>query len=295
MVYSFHQHDFLQTRRSEGFRPMVFMQHGLAVSSFMGAATLCGFGLWMSKSLERIKGVPVVALVLGLAVTSVLCKSVGALALTTVGAGAMFAAQRIRFGWPVYGLIAIPIVYMAARTVGGWSGGELLELARAIAPDRVSSLNTRISTETALWARVQGDLFFGASRFRWIDEAIEGGGRIIPDGLWVIALGKRGVVGLAALTTAILLPAALFARRWPVVMWNHPMVASGVVWATLLALYMADCLSNAMLNPIFMLAAGGLPIAAEQARVVLGRARGSVGGQGAVPLTRRALTRARSH
>ncbi len=268
-VYGFHQHDFTQTRRGDGFRPMVFMQHGLAVATFIGAATLAGLALWMSKSLRTIKGIPIVWLVLVLLVTSVLCKSVGALVLTLVGVLAFISVRKLRTGWVVYGLIAMPVVYMLARTVGGWSGKDLLDVVELIAPDRMTSLRTRMSSETALWAGVQSDLFFGGSRFRWVGEEIAGGGRIIPDGLWIIALGKRGIVGLTAMTLAILLPAFLFVKSWPVSLWMHPLVAPSIALCVLLALYMADCVSNAMLNPIYMLAAGGLPLAAQQARTVM--------------------------
>lgn len=272
-VYGFHQHDFGQARRGEGWRPTVFMQHGLAVATFMGSAALAGMALWLSKSVRAVRGVPIFWLVIGLLVTSVVCKSVGATVLTLVGVLAFLTARTLRSGWPVYAVLAIPVAYMVSRTVGGWSGQGLLDLAGEVAPDRVSSLRTRIISENGLWAGVQTDLLFGGSRFRWGGEAVEGGGRIIPDGLWIIALGKRGVVGLVSMTLAILLPAVMFVRHWKPSTWMHPLVSPSIVWCLLLALYMADCLSNAMLNPIYMLAAGGLPLAAEQARAVLDRPR----------------------
>lgn len=272
-VYGFHQHDFGQARRGEGWRPTVFMQHGLAVATFMGSATLAGLALWTSKSVRAVRGVPIAWLVLGLFVTSVVCKSVGATVLTLVGVLAFLSVRAFKSGWLVYAVLGIPVAYMISRTVGGWSGSELLELAGEFAPDRVSSLRTRIVSENGLWAGVQTDLLFGGSRFRWGGEAVEGGGKIIPDGLWIIALGKRGIIGLTAMTLAILLPAAMFVRHWRPTTWMHPLVSPSIVWCLLLALYMADCLSNAMLNPIYMLAAGGLPLAAEQARTLLARPR----------------------
>jgi len=36
------------------FRPMVFMQHGLAVALYMTAASLAGISLWMSGTVKRI-------------------------------------------------------------------------------------------------------------------------------------------------------------------------------------------------------------------------------------------------
>ena len=42
-LYGFTQHDFLQTVRGDyTYRPMVFMQHGLAVAMFLGMATVVG-------------------------------------------------------------------------------------------------------------------------------------------------------------------------------------------------------------------------------------------------------------
>ena len=37
MVYGYHQHQFIQTMRGSGFRPMCFAQHGLALAMFMHA------------------------------------------------------------------------------------------------------------------------------------------------------------------------------------------------------------------------------------------------------------------
>src|SRR5262249_17761958 len=41
-VYGFHQHSFEQTLRFGGFRPVVFMEHGLMVGMWMSMATMAG-------------------------------------------------------------------------------------------------------------------------------------------------------------------------------------------------------------------------------------------------------------
>ena len=46
LLYGYHQHDFSQTFRFGGYRPMVFMQHGLMVGMWMGMATLAG--IWLA-------------------------------------------------------------------------------------------------------------------------------------------------------------------------------------------------------------------------------------------------------
>ena len=80
----------------------------------------------------------------------------------------------------------------------------------------------------------------------------------VADGLWIIALGERGFVGLVALGLTLLLPAARFAWLYPPRRWSEPAVAPAAAAAVLLALYAIDCLMNAMVNPVYLLAAGGL-------------------------------------
>src|SRR3954464_12693541 len=49
IVYGYYQHAFVQTKREGGFRPMVFMQHGLMVAMWMAMTTMVGTWLWRSK------------------------------------------------------------------------------------------------------------------------------------------------------------------------------------------------------------------------------------------------------
>jgi hypothetical protein len=51
-IFGYHQHSFGQSLRFGGFRPVVFMDHGLMVGLWMTMATLAGFWLWRSRSPE---------------------------------------------------------------------------------------------------------------------------------------------------------------------------------------------------------------------------------------------------
>src|SRR5207248_1739976 len=53
-VYGFLQHDFSQTIRFDGYRPMVFMQHGLELGLWMSAACLAGYWLWRAGLWQRL-------------------------------------------------------------------------------------------------------------------------------------------------------------------------------------------------------------------------------------------------
>src|SRR5581483_5200742 len=80
----------------------------------------------------------------------------------------------------------------------------------------------------------------------------------VPDGMWIIAYGENGMFGLIAVMVAIELPMLLLLWRIPARYWSTPAVAPAAALAVLLGLHMCDNLMNAMLNPIFILAAGGL-------------------------------------
>lgn len=260
-LYGFRVGGFHETYRFGGWRPLVFMYTGLMVSMWMVAASLTGFWLWWSRTLpRRVNGIPTLWLVAALLITTVLCKSLGALALLCVGIGALVATKWTRSRIWVAGLLVIPVLYMTARTAGDWSADELVNAAAMISEDRAASLETRLTmedrlTEKALRQPVFGWGGWGRNR---VYDTRSGVDITITDGLWVLALGVNGVVGLAALTGAQLMPIVLLLRRIPARLWSQPMVAAAPVLALLLALYAIDNLMNAMVNPIYMLVAGGL-------------------------------------
>lgn len=257
MVYGFHQHSWLQVRRLGGWRPTVFMQHGLAVGMWMTAAALVGSWLWYAGRQRVLWRVPMTVWLPVLGGTAVLCKSLGALGLLFMAGPLMVASKWLRTTVLLWALALTPIVYMGVRATGMWAGEGLVEIAEAVAgDDRAGSLRFRMRNEDylvdhALQSPLLGWGGWGRNRPAHMgDEAV-------TDGLWVIALGKNGLVGLAFWTLAMMLPVWLTLRRYPVRTWRDPWVAAPVAVAVMLLLYMLDCLLNAMLNPIFVLAAGG--------------------------------------
>jgi hypothetical protein len=203
---------------------------------------------------------PVHVLLVPLLITTVLCKSAGALALLGIGLGVQFAIHYSKARILVVVLALLPCAYITARSFGGWSGADILSLASAVSQDRESSLATRLDNENLLVAKaLQRPLFGwgGWGRNRVTDEET-GEDASITDGLWVIAVGVNGMTGLAALFGSLLLPVALLMRKVPVRTWLDPAVAAPASLAVVLALYAIDCLFNAMVNPVFTVCAGAL-------------------------------------
>jgi O-antigen ligase len=80
----------------------------------------------------------------------------------------------------------------------------------------------------------------------------------VPDGLWIIVLGNNGIVGLILWSLVMMVPTLRFMWLYKAGMVHRPGVAPAAALAVVLALYMVDSLFNAMLNPIFVVCAGGL-------------------------------------
>ena len=261
MLYGFRQNQFGKNVRLGGYRPTVFMQSGLAVGLWMASASLIGVWLWTTKSLRQLWGAPLGWMLPVLLVTTVLCKALTALGLMLMGIGALFAFRWTRVRMVLVALVAVAPLYMVVRATDLWSGDQLVGFAEiAINERRASSLDFRMANEDVLVDRAWGRPLLGWGRFgrnrppELADEELD----VTTDGLWIIVFGQRGLLGLASITLVLLLPAVLLIRRFPPASWYSPALAPAAALVLLPVLYMIDCLFNAMVNPIYMLAVGGL-------------------------------------
>ena len=245
--------------RDGGFRPMVFMQHGLMVSMWMGMTALIGVWLWKSKTVRQIADVPMYVLVPVLVFTAYLCKSKYALLLFATGIAALYLSKWLRTKWVVLALLMIPPTYMYLRAEGIVTGQSLIAEAKSLfGEDRSLSLAVRINNENELAKRAMERPWFGWGGWGAARVTDDNGKDLVTDSLWIITIGKAGWIGLAGLTAMLLLPMILVCFDWRAELWTHPLVAPVVVLGMITSLYMFDHLMNGMVNPIFMLALGAV-------------------------------------
>ena len=264
LVYGVHQHAFAQTIRFGGYRPMVFMAHGLMVGAWMSMALLIGFWLWKCGGLAQLGGWRMSLWVGLLAVTTLWCKSFGALVLLGVGLGVLFLARRRRWLVPLYVLVLVPPAYVLGRTAMGWSGEVISAYAAKISTERAASFDTRRTNEDMLVQKALQRPLFGWGRWgrnRVYD--VHGKDMSITDGEWIIELGTTGAVGLAALFAFMLLPPAVLLRRLGVPGLTDPRAAGAAALAVAVVLYTIDMIPNAMVNPVFTLSVGALASVAD--------------------------------
>jgi len=254
MVYGFSQHSFGQTVRGGGWRPMVFMQHGLAVGLWMAVSSIAGYWMWRQGVLRQFFGVKGGWQVLLLVGTTVLCKSTGATGLMVLIIGLLELGRRVGGRWILLGLLLSSPMFLAGRIAGVWDGRFLVDMSsKNLSADRAQSLEFRLDNEDILMAKAMQQPVFGWGgwgRNRVFND--EGRDITVTDGMWIIVLGVNGVVGLAAFYGTILGGAVVWVWRMKRELWG-PENAAGVALMCVTAVYAIDCVPNAMLNPVFLL------------------------------------------
>jgi hypothetical protein len=220
MVYGFFPHSWVQTMRLGGWRPQVFMAHGLQTSLWMGIALLLASGRAIISPRSapppifglRLTHAQVIApLVLGVLAT----RSLGGWALTLGGLFLLLACRWFRPA-PLIGLAcATIIVVIGTRATAVWDGSPIPQLVRSVAPDRAGSLQFRLDNEDLLAAKAMQQPLFGWGgwgRNRVFDE--NGQDISVTDGLWIITFGTKGFVGLASLYGTLVAVYFLASRRF---------------------------------------------------------------------------------
>ena len=179
---------------------------------------------------------------------------------SALGFVAMLICLRTKSKWVMWCVLGIAPVYYLTRGTELWSGQALVALAdMTVGPSRGALLDYRLENEDLLIAKALQRPIFGWGtwgRNRVYDEL--GADISITDGFWIIILGCHGLVGLSSMTLSMLLPGALFLKRYSVAQWIRPELAAVVVFGVILNLFLIDCLVNAMPNLIYVIVAGGL-------------------------------------
>jgi len=260
LVYGFQQHTFIQTYRWGGWRPMVFLSHGLMLGVWMMSASVMGVWLWFSGVLRSWKGLSMAWMVPLLLFTTVWCRSTGAVALLLIALIALFLSRTMKTPILLILIIAVPVFYLSTRGSGVWSGENLISfIEQHISAERAESLRFRMYNENILVEQAMKKPLYGWATWgqaRVYDE--EGKDLSVTDGLWIIAFGNHGLTGLISMTLSLLVPVMLLTWRYPATRWSDPKVAPAAASSILLCVYMVDNLFNAMTNPVFILIAGGI-------------------------------------
>ncbi len=262
IVYGYMQHSFAQVIRGGGYRPMVFMQHGIMLGTFMCMAALVG--VWCTATgvfPKKRWNVPSWALALLMVFSAIICKSSGAIGLMLLGMMALFISARLKISLVIWVMLLIPPAYISTRATGYWDGQNAVDfITEKFSADRAASLafrfdNENILVEKALEKQLFGWGGWGRSR---VYDPDTGEDLSTTDGFWVIILGSRGFMGLTSVSLVLLLPMLLFTLRHHPKTWSQKEIAPTAVIAIIPLLFLIDCTLNAMVNQMYIIFAGGV-------------------------------------
>lgn len=194
-VYGYYPTDFIQSLRGDGFRPMVFMGHGLLAAFFLMTSFLAATALWRSR--VRLGALPssIASPTLGLVL--LLCKSMGALIYAVIG-GLLISFTRPKTQLRIATvLVAVSLTYPLLRSFNLVPTTHIIDVAKSIDKERGESLEFRFVNEDQLLERAFERPFFGWGRYgrSRVYDADTGKDLSVTDGRWIIDLGQFGLIG----------------------------------------------------------------------------------------------------
>jgi len=256
-VYGFFQHSFEQTIRAGGYRPIVFLPHGLWLAIFMCTGLMAAAVLARQTVLvDRWKMLLCVAYLL---VMLVLCKSAASMAygivltpLILLGSSRWMIRLAVFFG-------VVAVTYPMLRNFQLIPLDVIIAQIESVNPLRAQSLAYRFNNEEQLLARAAEKPAFGWGGWgRSLIRDLETGEILsIPDGRWIIVFGTFGWLGYVCEFGLLALPLVF---TWIYIRTNAQAELSPFVapLCLVLGITMVDMLLNATLTPLTWLTAGAI-------------------------------------
>jgi hypothetical protein len=262
IVYGFQlpTQTYMYSVRLGGYRPSVFMTSGLMLSLWILLGALLAVVLLRTGVLQRLWGVPLTAICGFLLFTFILIRSTGAYTLFAVSLVVIFTAKWLRTAALYWAIIIAIVLYLYTGAAGNFPREQIVGAMQTVfSAERVQSMDFRFENEEALSAKAREKALFGwggYGRSRIYDDY--GNSISATDSLWIIAYGVNGIIGIASVFAALMLPLIAFAIRFPARLWGHPIVAPAATLAVFILMYTYDCTANAMINPVYAVVLGGI-------------------------------------
>ena len=260
-VYGYFPHDWRQQLRSGGFRPVVFLGHGLLVALYGCLSAVAAFVLWRKKH-ELVKGKGIF-IVLYFCLVLVLCKTYSAIIyfLLFVALSLLLGVKnRLRVVSTVSLLV---LLYPMIR--GFLPLSEITEFFAGLDPARAQSLQFRFDNEDILLDKANERPLFGWGTWgrNRVFDPVTGVDQTVVDGIWILNYGVFGWLGYLGTMGLIAYPLIVISR---VVNSRNEKSFSQytLALAIVLMIFLIDQIPNASLNHLSYLMAGALLARAKQ-------------------------------
>jgi hypothetical protein len=257
-IYGFFPHSFFQHIRAGGFRPIVFLPHGLWVGIFLAMSIMAAAAMfrWSRRNGRGITTYAWFMTVAWLLFVLFLSKAVGALALALVFVPVVLVLGvqgQLMFAMIVAG---ITLFYPLLRGAGWIPVDAVYEFTLERSAERAQSLKFRLDNEDLLLERAAEKPVAGWGSWgrNLTFSPTSGSQETTPDGAWIILIGTSGWVGYIlhfGLLTAPLFLLGVSRRKL-----GLSAESSGL--AMVLAINLLDLIPNATLTPLTYMVAGAL-------------------------------------
>ncbi|MEM7509078.1 MAG: hypothetical protein AAF415_20350 [Pseudomonadota bacterium] len=260
-VYGFFPHNWNQHVRGGGFRPLVFLNHGLWLAIFFAMTIVAAMGLYRSEKQARFRWLLAAGWLL---MTLALSNSLGAFLI------ALFLTPAILLLSMRLQLILAACIAMSVLTYPFLRGADvvptdtLVGWAERISEPRSRSLNFRFEQEDQLIEKANDRPLFGWGGFgrnRVYDEF--GRDQSVVDGAWVVTIGQGGWVRYIGEFGLLSLPIILMAFRWR----RYDVAPVTAALCIVLVANMIDLIPNGTRTPVTWLLVGALLGRLELGRV----------------------------
>ena len=262
--YGYNPSQFLQQMRNGGFRPVVFIGHGLGVAFFIMTATLAATALWRTRTrVWRFSPARVTAY---LGVILILCKGIASLLYGALVASLVYWTKPRLQLLVAMVLVTVALLYPALRAADLVPTSYIVAAAKTISEERADSLEFRFDHEQQMMDRASQRIWFGWGRFgrsRIFDEW--GSDVSVTDGRWTITLGQFGLFGFVAEFGLLALTVFRAASVLRLVQSERDRIFLAAI-ALIVAITMLDMLPDAALTPLTWLFAGAMLGRAEDLR-----------------------------
>jgi hypothetical protein len=209
-VYGYQPYRWLGAQRYIGFRPIGFLEDGNQLGIWMAAATLLAVGLWKYTRIRRVLGLPIAWTVCALFVVTLLCQSGGSIILLFCLLPFVFV-RRVAFRRGFVTALALIVLFFAGLRLTNVVSLRWLVDHERPAHD-VAAFLAGIGRQSFGWRLEQDERhvktalskpWFGSGQWYWWKN-----GENRPWGLWLLAYGMYGGVGLLALEAMQFAPVA---------------------------------------------------------------------------------------
>lgn len=252
-IYGFFPHEFGQQMRGGGFRPVVFLGHGLIVAIFTAMAAASS--VFLGRRREIFLGISFQFWSVYIFIVLLMCKSFGALILAIAAIGMLLILNKPRTLQAACAIMAaIVLLYPALR---GFDAIPVQSFANQVANysgERSGSFQFRVDNENQLLARANQRPLFGWGGFgrnRVFDEE-SGRDLSVTDGIWVIIVGSGGWISYIATFGLLCLPIIVLAIK------RRRITIEGSALSVVLVVNLVDLIPNSSLSPMTWVLAGSI-------------------------------------